>query len=100
LVVPRRGLAGHVRESIVVEFDRLGAELPAAERIGAFALLDRPFSIESGELTPTLKLRRGRIAENRAALLAELYQVAPQAEKRPAGEIPARRAAPLSRNSA
>ena len=35
-------------------------ELADFERIRKFKILDREFSIEHGELTPTMKLRRGR----------------------------------------
>ena len=43
------------------------------EQVRRFAVLDQPFSIESGELTPTLKLRRNIIAQNHAAEIANLY---------------------------
>ncbi|MFM1999722.1 MAG: hypothetical protein RL204_1669, partial [Bacteroidota bacterium] len=33
-----------------------------------------PFTIEAGEITPTLKLKRKKILENNAALLAEIYK--------------------------
>jgi long-chain acyl-CoA synthetase len=35
--------------------------------------LPREFSIESGELTPTMKIRRSRVIENERALISELY---------------------------
>ena len=43
------------------------------EQIGRFALLDRGFTIEQGELTPTLKLRRGAIQEHFADRIEQLY---------------------------
>ena len=48
-------------------------QLPAFEQIRKFKILDRDFSIENGELTPTMKLRKGRILENHRALVNELY---------------------------
>jgi long-chain acyl-CoA synthetase len=43
------------------------------EQIGDFLLLDRGFTIESGELTPTLKLRRDVIAKNYADRIDAMY---------------------------
>jgi len=48
-------------------------QLPAFEQIRKFKILDRDFSIEQGELTPTMKLRRSRALENHRALVSELY---------------------------
>jgi len=48
-------------------------QLPAFEQIRKFKILDRDFSIENGELTPTMKLRKSRILENHRALVSELY---------------------------
>jgi long-chain acyl-CoA synthetase len=48
-------------------------QLPAFEQIRKFKILDHDFSIERGELTPTMKLRRGRAIENHRALVNELY---------------------------
>jgi long-chain acyl-CoA synthetase len=48
-------------------------QLPSFEQIRKFKILDHDFSIESGELTPTMKLRKGRIIENHRALVNELY---------------------------
>jgi long-chain acyl-CoA synthetase len=44
------------------------------EQIGNFALLERPFSVDQGELTPTLKLRRATIQTNFAAQIESLYE--------------------------
>ena len=57
-------------ERAVKEVNR---QLPAFEQIRKFKILDRDFSIENGELTPTMKLRKGRILENHRALVNELY---------------------------
>ncbi len=43
------------------------------EQIGRFALVDRGFTVETGELTASLKLRRSVIAQNFAATIAGLY---------------------------
>ena len=46
------------------ELERLSSSLADFERIRKFALLTRDFSIERGELTPTLKIKRKVVAEN------------------------------------
>ncbi len=48
-------------------------QLPQFEQIRKFKILDRDFTIEHGELTPTMKLRRSRALENHRALVNELY---------------------------
>ncbi len=48
-------------------------ELADFERIRKFKILDREFSIEQGELTPTMKLRRNRVLENHRDLVNEMY---------------------------
>lgn len=48
-------------------------QLAPFEQIRKFKILDRDFSIEHGELTPTMKLRRSRALENHRALVNELY---------------------------
>jgi long-chain acyl-CoA synthetase len=48
-------------------------ELAEFERIRKFKILDREFSIEHGELTPTMKLRRSRALENHRDLVSEMY---------------------------
>ena len=43
------------------------------EQVRKFWLLERPFTLESGELTPTLKLRRGEIGKHYAAEIEAMY---------------------------
>lgn len=52
---------------------RVNRHLADFERIRRFKILDRDFSIEHGELTPTMKIRRARVLENHKALVSELY---------------------------
>jgi len=59
-----------VVESTVKSVNR---QLPSFEQIRKYKILDRDFSIEHGELTPTMKLRRSRALENHRALVTELY---------------------------
>ena len=43
------------------------------EQVQKFTLLDRGFTVESGELTPTLKLRRDVILANCADAIEKMY---------------------------
>lgn len=53
-----------IRELYKNEIEFQLRDFPDNERIGEFKLLDREFSEEKEELTPTLKLRRRKILEN------------------------------------
>jgi long-chain acyl-CoA synthetase len=53
--------------------EALNRELSQFERIKKFRLLPREFTIESGELTPTMKVKRKAVELNRAAEIEELY---------------------------
>ncbi len=53
--------------------NRVNQKLADFERIRRFRVLDREFTIEQGELTPTMKVRRGRVLENHRTLVSELY---------------------------
>lgn len=56
--------------------ERIGrrlAEVSDYEQVRKFALLDRPWSVERGELTLTLKLRRQAILANFAAAIEAMY---------------------------
>jgi len=52
---------------------RVNRQLAPFEQIRKFRVLERDFSIESGELTPTMKVRRNRVLENYRELVSELY---------------------------
>jgi long-chain acyl-CoA synthetase len=51
----------------------LTEDLSQYERVKKFALLERELSIEEGELTPTLKIKRRVVDERYAHLIDEIY---------------------------
>jgi long-chain acyl-CoA synthetase len=63
-----------VKRIFEYEINRLSAGLSEYERVGKFALLPKEFSIEEGELTPTLKLKREVILEKYLELIEEMYR--------------------------
>ncbi len=64
-----------VRACIGREIERCSESFRQFEKVRAFALLDRDFTIEDGTLTHTLKIRRREIAERYAELIDQLYGV-------------------------
>ena len=53
--------------------DDLNSSLAQFERIKRFALLPTEFTMERGELTPTMKVRRQVVEERWRAVIEELY---------------------------
>jgi len=47
-----------VRQAVQEAIDKINATLPSYETIKRFTILDRDFSQETGEMTPTLKVKR------------------------------------------
>ena len=68
-------LAAHprIRELIQGEVDTVNERHAKVAQIKKFAILDRDFSQESGELTPTLKIRRAVIEKAHTTVLDGLY---------------------------
>lgn len=60
------------RALIKKEVDRINKSLASFELVKRHAILDAPFSIENGELTPSLKVKRKVIRERYAARISEL----------------------------
>jgi long-chain acyl-CoA synthetase len=52
---------------------RVNRQLAPFEQIKRFRILERDFSIERGELTPTMKVRRTQVIENFRTTVNELY---------------------------
>ena len=68
-------LAAHptVRELVQAELDRANARYAQVEQVKRFVILDHDLSQETGELTPTLKVKRNVVNEKYGALFDELY---------------------------
>lgn len=68
-------LARHPRiiEYFKKKVDEVTRELAPHEKIKKIALLDKEFSVESGELTPTLKVRRKFVEDKHRAVIDALY---------------------------
>ncbi|MGB9836791.1 MAG: AMP-dependent synthetase/ligase [Candidatus Saccharicenans sp.] len=61
-------------EFMMQEIDRLTPHLASYERIKKIAILPKDFELESGELTPTLKVRRKIVEEKYKPVIDRLYQ--------------------------
>ncbi len=59
--------APQINTLIKKEIDARTSDLADFERIRQFVLLPQPFSVETGELTPTLKIKRRVVAEKYGA---------------------------------
>ncbi len=62
-----------VRAEVSAAVDAMNARLNRWETIKTFRILDRDLTIEDGELTPSLKVRRKAVADRNADLIAEMY---------------------------
>jgi long-chain acyl-CoA synthetase len=102
LVVPRfealeawarsRGIAFRDREELVrrpeivarfeQEVKEAAGELAKFEQIKKIALLPREFSLEGGELTPTLKVKRRVVEQKYKDMIDRMYEAAPAAAAR------------------
>lgn len=64
--------------SVIAHFqtfvDQLNAELPPYSTLKKFVLLPADLSVEAGDLTPSLKLKRKFVEKKHKALLDELYK--------------------------
>ena len=72
--IPAEALSAEpVTRAVQQAISRVNTQLADFERIRRFKVLDRDLSIERGELTPTMKIRRGQVLENHRELVSELY---------------------------
>ena len=54
--------------------DAINATLSSWETVKRFALLEDDFTLESGELTPTMKVKRKAVDEKRRDTIEQLYR--------------------------
>ena len=62
-----------VRAEIQKQIDRVNQDLARVEQIKKFAVLEKAFTVETGELTPTLKLKRNVVQKKFAREIDSLY---------------------------
>jgi len=65
--------AGSVVAEVSKAVARVNQQLAPFEQIRKFRVVERDFSVETGELTPTMKVRRDRVLENHRELVSQLY---------------------------
>ena len=63
-----------IKELFQLRMDTLQQQFANYERIKRFTLLPEPFSMERGELTNTLKLRRNIVEQNYKEIIDKMYQ--------------------------
>ena len=57
------------------EIDALSTDLSSYETIKEFTLIEQPFSLEKGELTPSLKVKRNVIEEKYKQQIDKMYPI-------------------------
>jgi len=62
-----------IYELLEKDLNQFQKKLAAYERVRKFTILDKPFTIESGEMTPSLKLKRKVIEERYKDLIDDMY---------------------------
>ncbi|MGZ4529200.1 MAG: AMP-dependent synthetase/ligase [Mycobacterium sp.] len=65
---------GKTQELIAGYIDALNTELNRWEQIKKFTIADREFTVESGDMTPSMKLKRKVVIEKFADRLSALYE--------------------------
>ena len=64
---------GEIRALIQEQVNEVNSQLARYEQIKYFTILPKPFSVEGGELTPTLKLKRRVIKERYREEIRGMY---------------------------
>lgn len=62
-----------VAEEVNKSVKRINRQLAPFEQIRRFRIIEREFSIDRGEVTPTMKVRRNQVIENYKHVVSELY---------------------------
>jgi long-chain acyl-CoA synthetase len=62
------------RSAVRAAVDRVNADVSVTEKVRQFEFADEPFSIENGEMTPSMKIRRHVIRERYAARVNGMYK--------------------------
>jgi long-chain acyl-CoA synthetase len=67
------GSAQETRASVEQAVKDVNKQVASFEQIRKFKILEKEFTIENGEVTPTMKIRRSRVLENYRTLVSEMY---------------------------
>ncbi len=62
-----------IRATIQAGVDAMNDKYARVEHVREFAILDQPLTIEGGELTPTMKVKRNIVMKNHAAVIDAIY---------------------------
>lgn len=62
-----------IRKRIQQEIDKINKELGDTERVKRIEILDKEWTVESGEITPTLKLKREFIMKKYETVITKLF---------------------------
>ncbi len=65
---------GSSREAVARAVARVNQTLSPIERVRRFAVIDTPFTIENGLMTPTMKVRRQAVRRIHGGILEDLYK--------------------------
>jgi long-chain acyl-CoA synthetase len=69
------GSSSQVRDAVEMKIiERSNTRVSSSEQIKSFAILNRDFSAEFDEVTPTMKLKRDVVAKNFADTIRNLYE--------------------------
>jgi long-chain acyl-CoA synthetase len=71
--------APQIKSAIQTQIDQVNQALARVEQVKKFAILAAPFGIDSGELTPTLKIKRKVVAQKYAKEIEAMYAEAAEA---------------------
>ena len=63
-----------MKEEIQLKVDELNTKFSTPEQIKKFKILPRDLTVDDGELTPTLKIRRKQISDNWSSEIEEMYK--------------------------
>lgn len=63
-----------VREIFQKEIDRFNEDTDRSEQVRRFTLLPRDFTVEAGEITPSMKVRRREVEEKYRELIDHMYE--------------------------
>lgn len=63
-----------IQSELQKEVDILNQKFSNPEQLKKFSILPRDFTIDDGELTPTLKIRRKQITENWSEIIESMYK--------------------------